>query len=96
MTDGDNISIGSINLKFYDDCVGEDFGNDKTLKVKKRGGDDEEEERLKLVTILPSEKKYEETVTIRAEVSGDGDEGFNKVDEVDVKNITLFFLKSNV
>jgi adenylate cyclase len=38
---------------------------------------------VNLVTILPSEKKYEETVTIRAELEAEEDVAFAKIDNVD-------------
>ena len=41
----------------------------------------EDSENLKLVTILPSEKKYEESLTIRAEIESD-DIDFKQVDLV--------------
>lgn len=42
----------------------------------------QEERYLKLVTILPSEQKYEDTVTIRAELEAQ-EEGFSKADLIE-------------
>ncbi|KAJ1327264.1 hypothetical protein BSLG_010606 [Batrachochytrium salamandrivorans] len=44
---------------------------------------DQQADYLDLVTILPSEFKYEETVTIRAELETEEDVGFSRIEEVD-------------
>ncbi len=64
------MSVGSIDLKFLQ----------KSLDPKQDNLS--EDNNTKLVTILPSEKKYEETVTIRAEVEADVDVDFKKVEDV--------------
>ncbi|KAI9136332.1 hypothetical protein BKA69DRAFT_1104918 [Paraphysoderma sedebokerense] len=71
LNDRDVIQIGSVVLTFYDDK------NDVSTR---RPSD--VDSNLKLVTILPSERKYEETVSIRAELDGDPEPDFVSVKEI--------------
>ncbi|KAI9331254.1 hypothetical protein DFJ73DRAFT_85730 [Zopfochytrium polystomum] len=77
LVDGDKIQIGTIDLTFIDEVRN---ASAKRESVVPR----EVDENVKLVTILPSERRYEETVTISAEISADeGDTAdFRKVGEV--------------
>lgn len=66
----DEISVGNIDLKF--------LRNSQDHQTGTLGSDNNTE----LVTILPSERQYEETVTIRAEEEADVDVDFKKVTDV--------------
>jgi hypothetical protein len=78
--DHDNILIGNISLVFHDSLS-------PTPSEMTR-----EERYLKLVTILPSEQKYEETVTIRAELEAQEESDFGKSDMItDVAVSARFF-----
>ncbi|KAJ3206209.1 hypothetical protein HK099_000599 [Clydaea vesicula] len=68
LSDGDKILIGSVQLEFFDE-------------VSKRPSLSDDS-NLKLVTILPSEQKYEETITTKVEIEAD-EVDFKKVGEVD-------------
>ena len=70
--DGDAISIGTINLTFIY----------QPLDADTRRPSNSEDNNLKLVTILPSERKYEETVTIRAEVEAEIEVDFRKATDM--------------
>ncbi|KAH6562559.1 hypothetical protein BASA50_001798 [Batrachochytrium salamandrivorans] len=72
----DNIAveIGGISLEFHDSV----HHNDSSISPV-----DQQADYLDLVTILPSEFKYEETVTIRAELETEEDVGFSRIEEVD-------------
>jgi adenylate cyclase len=72
LRDGDKVTIGTIDLTFQDETHTD---SDKQAK-------DTENDNTKLVTILPSEKRFEETMTISAELEADTDLDFRKVDEV--------------
>ncbi|KAJ3206787.1 hypothetical protein HDU67_007946 [Dinochytrium kinnereticum] len=81
LVDGDRISIGTINMTFV--AEGKEppqvLGGPNAHRVSNRITDD----NLKLVTILPSEQKYEETVTVSAELpADDGETDFCKGDEI--------------
>lgn len=73
LRDNDEIQIGQFALKFFD-------VNHKDKNAV--SADNEENNYTKLVTILPSEKKYEETVTIRAEIEAEEEVAFSKSDQV--------------
>lgn len=77
LTEGDTITIGSIQLVFYEQVT--------------RRPSASEENFLKLVTILPNKKEYEETVTIRTEMEAD-DVHFKKVSEVGVCYFLIFYV----
>ncbi|KAJ2994947.1 hypothetical protein HDV02_001176 [Globomyces sp. JEL0801] len=70
----DEIMIGQISLLYRAANQQEPANNSVSTQ---------ENNYLKLVTILPSERKYEETVTIRAEVEAEEDVGFIKIDKVE-------------
>jgi adenylate cyclase len=70
--DNDVLLIGSIPLKFLD------AGLDSSLDTVSL----EENNYTKLVTILPSEKKYEETITIHQEFEAEEDTSFSKVEDL--------------
>lgn len=72
LEDQDIILIGNISLIFYDSQGSVMSSNEMTR----------EEKFLSLVVILPSEKKYEETVTIRAEVEAIEESDFMKADQI--------------
>ncbi|KAJ3115230.1 hypothetical protein HDU96_001014 [Phlyctochytrium bullatum] len=77
LVDGDRISIGTITLTFV--AEGKEppqvLGGPNAHRHSSRIAADDS--NLKLVTILPSEKKYEETVTVSAEIpADDGDTDF--------------------
>ncbi|RKO84991.1 nucleotide cyclase, partial [Blyttiomyces helicus] len=72
LIDGDVLTIGTNELTFFDDVT------DATRRPSAS-----EDQYLKLVTILPSERKYEETVTIRAEVEAVEHTHFRKISEVE-------------
>ncbi|KAJ3279672.1 hypothetical protein HK104_001256 [Borealophlyctis nickersoniae] len=72
LADNDVIQIGTISLVFHDD----------RQDAAMRRPTNPEDNYLKLVTILPSEQKYEETVTIRAELEAESDTDFRKMDQV--------------
>ena len=72
LNDGDEIGIGTINLTFFESS--DTYASHVTTT--------QEDRNLKLVTILPSERKYEETVTIRAEIEPEVDVDFKTADEV--------------
>jgi adenylate cyclase len=73
LCDADEIVIGTINLTFLQEgSLGGDARRPSTS----------DDRNLNLVTILPSEKKYEETVTIRAEVEAEPEIDFKKADDV--------------
>ena len=72
LKDKDIIQIGTIELTFFDSVDPNENKDDS--------------KHLELVTILPSEQIYEETVTIRAEMQAD-DVDFRKVE--DVSDITV-------
>ncbi|KAI8848884.1 hypothetical protein BC829DRAFT_393256 [Chytridium lagenaria] len=81
LVDGDRISIGTINLTFV--AEGKEppqvLGGPNAHRQSSRITD----ENVKLVTILPSEKKYEETVTVSAEIpADDGDTDFCRGTEI--------------
>ncbi|KAI8904359.1 hypothetical protein EDD86DRAFT_77856 [Gorgonomyces haynaldii] len=75
LRDGDVIMIGAIALVFNDPASVRRMRANKHMTL--------EEKYLKLVTILPSEKKYEDTVTIRAELEAEQDVDFSKIDHVE-------------
>ncbi|KAJ3291532.1 hypothetical protein HDU76_007260 [Blyttiomyces sp. JEL0837] len=54
LNDGDKVLIGSINVTFRDECHDTE---------ERESAEKEVDENVKLVTILPSEKRYEETNT---------------------------------
>ncbi|KAJ3194269.1 hypothetical protein HK101_003114 [Irineochytrium annulatum] len=76
LNDGDKIDIGTINLIFV--AEGKEAPE---MAANPVGRSDHRysrysrivDENVKLVTILPSEKKYEETVTVSAEIPADDD-----------------------
>ena len=72
LCDGDEIQIGAINLLFHDE---QDYREPDQVQ-------NDDESKLQLVTILPSEKKYEETVTIRAQIEADVGIDFRKATDV--------------
>ncbi|ORY49833.1 adenylyl cyclase [Rhizoclosmatium globosum] len=92
--DGDKVSIGVILLTFVDEhptgvpTPAMSSWNDSISNSLNRASrhqsmylTKEDEEKVKLVTILPSESKYEETVTISAEIE-DEDIDFRPLGEV--------------
>lgn len=69
--DADVLKIGSVELTFIDEIrngAGIKNGNGRKSMIPP-----ELDENVKLVTILPSEKRYEETMTISAEIAADDD-----------------------
>lgn len=73
LVDKDVILIGSISLVFHD------VSGAESEIVESVEGD----KLLRLVTILPSERKYEETVTIRAELEANDDFDFTKAENIE-------------
>ncbi|KAJ3382688.1 hypothetical protein HDU84_004110 [Entophlyctis sp. JEL0112] len=97
LRDGDRVSIGVIVLTFVDehmageqplalntswsDTMAFSSMNRSSIRHQSVYLTKEAEENVKLVTILPSEAKYEETVTISAEIQ-DEDIDFRPLNEV--------------
>ncbi|KAL2916424.1 hypothetical protein HK105_203854 [Polyrhizophydium stewartii] len=73
LVDNATVLIGGITLTFHD----------TTHAVADGPASPQPNDYLQLVTILPSEKKYEETVTIRAEIETEEDVGFSTIDDID-------------
>lgn len=71
LSDQDRIEIGTITLIFH--------AARDALQRRPSSSDDS---LNRLVTILPSEKKYDETLSIRAEIGADKDIDFKPVDQV--------------
>lgn len=95
LTEGDEIQIGTILMIFHDEIdkslvppissataiasesgLGNYDGDEEELSPISSAGPED------LVTILPSEQKYEETVTIRAEIDAIEDTDFRNVSDV--------------
>ncbi|EGF80341.1 hypothetical protein BATDEDRAFT_35058 [Batrachochytrium dendrobatidis JAM81] len=74
LKDGTTVEIGGISLEFH---------NTLQQATSSLSPVDQQADYLDLVTILPSEFKYEETVTIRAELETEEDVGFSRIEEVD-------------
>lgn len=77
----DQIIIGSVCMVFYND----DIGEQQKQSIKKNYDDKtlSSSDYIKLVTILPSEEKYEESLTIRAEIEAETEEvDFTKVNDI--------------
>ncbi|KAJ3326262.1 hypothetical protein HDV06_000138 [Boothiomyces sp. JEL0866] len=72
LTDGDVIMVGTISLLFQADNHQDTASNA-----------DSDNKYLNLVTILPSERKYDETTEIRAELEAEDDVAFQRIDVVD-------------
>ncbi|KAJ3304525.1 hypothetical protein HDV03_002734 [Kappamyces sp. JEL0829] len=86
LTDNDVIVIGQFSLTFYD--------VNHTERYPTSPDASENSNYTKLVTILPSEKKYEETVTIRAEIETEDEVTFSKIDQVsDVETLRADYEK---
>jgi adenylate cyclase len=85
LTPGDTVTIGSIVLTFHDDAHipanASPLQYEKTIKAPLRSSN-----LNKLVTILPSDEKYEETLTIRAELEADSVD-FKRVEDVKDMNV---------
>lgn len=76
LRDGDIILIGNVQLVFHAEVARRQSSSD--------------DNPVKLVTILPSRRQYEETVTIRTEIQAN-EVDFKKVSEVGVcTNLSLF------
>ncbi|KAJ1533837.1 hypothetical protein HK405_000292, partial [Cladochytrium tenue] len=80
LRDQDNLKIGSIELTFIDEVR-----NDSPKRESKVPR--EVDENVKLVTILPSEKRYEDSMTISAEIAADDEDqkssDFRRVSDVE-------------
>ncbi|KAJ3315695.1 hypothetical protein HDV04_002109 [Boothiomyces sp. JEL0838] len=72
LTDGDVIMIGPISLLFQADNHQDTASNA-----------DSDNKYLNLVTILPSERKYDDTTEIRAELEAEDDVAFQRIEVVD-------------
>jgi hypothetical protein len=75
LVDQDVIQIGNISLVFHDS---HSVAGPEMTK---------EEKFLSLVVILPNEKKYDDTVTIRAEVEAVEESGFARADQIEDINV---------
>ncbi len=86
--DGDSILIGSIQLFFYDEVNNDSSSvvssSDLPTLNRRRTSTttDQQKNYWKLVTILPNDQKYDETVHIRAEIEADEQVDFKKIEEV--------------
>ncbi|KAI8910758.1 hypothetical protein BC831DRAFT_492691 [Entophlyctis helioformis] len=74
LVDNDNVMVGGISLLFHDIIHDHDT---QAVPVSPQ------DEFLKLVTILPSGPKYEETLTIRAEIEAEEDVDFSHIEKVE-------------
>ncbi|KAJ1551354.1 hypothetical protein HK096_000791, partial [Nowakowskiella sp. JEL0078] len=89
LQDGDQILVGMITLNFYDKIQSTDINSDTNRATIKRNPmrnsilpspNADDDRYLRLVTILPSEQKYEETVTIREEIAAEDTVDFHKLE----------------
>jgi adenylate cyclase len=86
LRDNDVIVIANFSLTFFD------VNHTDRYTISSEGSDNTN--YTKLVTILPSETKYEETVTIRAEIEAEDEVSFSKIDQVtDVETLRADYEK---
>ncbi|KAI9343067.1 hypothetical protein DFJ73DRAFT_524033 [Zopfochytrium polystomum] len=91
LRDNDKLKIGSIELTFIDEIRHDSPPSNAANPTNKRESmmPREVEENVKLVTILPSEKRYEESMTISAEFAAGDDDSvgdFRRVGDVQDPN----------
>ncbi|KAL2916432.1 hypothetical protein HK105_203862 [Polyrhizophydium stewartii] len=87
---GDTIMIGSIRLVYYDrdqaagaDGAASDADGKGTGSQQMTGSRSTDDKVLKLVTILPSENKYDEQIAIKAELAAEEEIDFRKAEEIE-------------
>ncbi|RKP04200.1 hypothetical protein CXG81DRAFT_8565 [Caulochytrium protostelioides] len=87
LKDHDVITVGTISLHFYTTAYSANdpfFGGNLLAKSTPAGPNGSTEDpNLKLVTILPSEKKYEDAVVIRTEMNAEDSVDFRKASDVE-------------
>ncbi|KAI9203358.1 nucleotide cyclase [Polychytrium aggregatum] len=82
LADDDVIKLGTITLRLQYASIDDGTPTTSPSKRTPRPTSGNAEKFLRLVTILPFEQRYEDSVTIRAELEADGDPDFKRVDQV--------------